>query len=349
MKDPNLPNKDISSVGMLRGIAAVMVCFFHFTWGSGGDLLPQNNILMRAGLQGWMGVEIFFVISGFIIPYSMFVNEYSLDKVFIFLKKRIIRIEPPYLISAALTIVLGYVSMLSPYYRGKPFHPDWLNVLGHVAYLNAFTGRPWLNPVYWTLALEFQYYLLIAFLYALAVSSKRYYRLIFFAAFACTALIAPKNDSYIFYYACNFLAGIVLFQFYCRIVSGTEFLLLLLATCGVLFYRQGLTLSLLTAATVAIILFVKTVPAWLKWLGTISYSLYLLHAIIGGRIMNLTEALVHSQSVRGAMVFVALAVSVICSALYYRFIEKPFKSRAAMIKYDQPPVIDPAALSPAAK
>lgn len=334
---------------MLRGIAALMVCFYHFTWGSGGILLPQGNVLMGIGLQGWMGVEIFFVISGFIIPYSMFVNDYTLDKVFIFLKKRIIRIEPPYLISAALAIVLGYVSMLSPRYRGKPFHPDWWNALGHVAYLNAFTGRPWLNPVYWTLAVEFQYYLLIAFLFGLVVSAKRYWRLLFFAAFLGASLVAPKTESYIFYYTGFFLAGILLFQFYCLIVSQTEFLILLLITCGVLFYRQGLILFLLTIATVAIILFVKKVPAFLKWLGTISYSLYLLHPLIGGRIMNITEAVVNDQTIRGAMVFVALAGSVIAAALYYRFIEKPFKLRAAMIKYDQPALTDPTALSPAAK
>lgn len=334
MINPNL-NKDIASIGMLRGIAALMVCFYHFTWGSGGTLLPQSNILMRIGLQGWSGVEVFFVISGFIIPYSMFVNDYSLDKIFLFLKKRIIRIEPPYLISAILAIVLNYVSTLSPFYRGGPFKPDWWNALGHVAYLNAFTGRPWLNPVYWTLALEFQYYILIALLFGLVVSSKRYRRLLFFAGFIGASLVAPKNDSFIFYYAGYFLVGIVLFQFYCRIITKTEFLVLLLATCGVLFYRQGLFLFLLTGTTVSVILFVKKVPAFMKWLGTISYSLYLLHALIGGRIMNLTEARVHSETLRGAMVFVALAVSVMCSALYYRFIEKPFKVRAAMIKYDQ--------------
>lgn len=334
---------------MLRGIAALMVSFFHFTWGSGGSYLPLSNILMGIGLQGWMGVEIFFVISGFIIPYSMFVNDYSLDKIFIFLKKRIIRIEPPYLISVALAIVLNYISTLSPFYRGAPFKPDWWNALGHVAYLNAFTGQPWLNPVYWTLNLEFQYYLLIALLFSLVVSPKWYRRLLFFAGFIVASLVAPRNDSFIFYYAGYFLAGIVLFQFYCRIIGKTEFLVLLLATCGVLFYRQGIILFLLTGATVSVILFVKKVPAFMKWLGMISYSLYLLHPLIGGRVMNLTDAIVHNQTLRSIMVFVALAVSVASAALYYRFIEKPFKSRAAMIKYDQPVLTDPEALSPTAK
>jgi peptidoglycan/LPS O-acetylase OafA/YrhL len=349
MTKQNLFNRDISSIGMLRGIAALMVCFFHFTWGMGTDYLPVSNVLVKAGKWGWTGVEIFFVISGFIIPYSMLVNDYSITKVFTFLKKRIVRIEPPYLISVALVIVLNYVSTLSPYYRGAPFKPDWINTLGHIAYLNAFTGRPWLNPAFWTLALEFQYYLLIALLFGFVVSPKRYLRLIFFVVFTVPSLIAPPNDGYIFFFTGYFLAGIVLFQYYSRIINRTEFLILILITLGLLYYKQGPFIFALITGTILAILYIKKVPSFMQWLGTISYSLYLIHVPIGGRVLNLAETLLHKEVLRGIMVFVALGITLVCAALYYRFIEKPFKSRAARIKYDQPAPADPGTLSPVVK
>ncbi|MDR3715393.1 MAG: acyltransferase family protein, partial [Puia sp.] len=85
--------REISSIELLRGIASAMVCYFHLARGN-ERYLPDTSIVRRMGDWGWTGVEIFFVISGFVIPYSMFVKNYSAGNFLAFLKKRIIRIEP---------------------------------------------------------------------------------------------------------------------------------------------------------------------------------------------------------------------------------------------------------------
>jgi len=115
------------------------------------------------------------------------------------------------------------------------------------------------------------------------------------------------------------------------------------------FYQQGIMLTAISLGALLIILYVNRFPSWLRFFGTISYSLYLIHIPIGGRITNLVDAFTHNTNLRIVFAFVAIAVSIICAAFYYRFIEKPFRSRAAMIKYDRPAPANPATLSPSAK
>jgi peptidoglycan/LPS O-acetylase OafA/YrhL len=331
-KSGQLP-KEIRSIELLRGVAAAMVCFFHFTCGT-VNFLPEKNILVKMGTYGWTGVEIFFVISGFVIPYSMFIKNYSISNFFTFLKKRVIRIEPPYLISILAVLSMNYVSTLSPYYRGAPFHLDWVNIACHLAYLNAFTGGKWLNDVYWSLAIEFQYYLIIALVFQFIVSKNRYTRLIFFILFSGSALLMHDYNRFIFSYAAYFVVGILLFQYLCKIISRTEYLILTLITFILLFYKEGLILTSIIVATLLIIIYVEKVPYFLRYLGLISYSFYLMHVPIGGRIINFSANFVHSVFLRECMVFVAFFVSIAASAYYYKIFEKGFKTLSSSIKYD---------------
>src|SRR3569832_1975532 len=93
---PDMAQADrIEILDWLRGLAALAVAWFHFT--VGGPLVP-DGAFKEAGQFGRHGVDAFFVISGFVIPYSMSRGGYrgwkdSLRFVF----KRLARLEPPYL------------------------------------------------------------------------------------------------------------------------------------------------------------------------------------------------------------------------------------------------------------
>src|SRR5947209_12608451 len=87
----------IGIVGALRGFAALAVCWFHFTFG-------QTPGLKWTGQYGWLGVHTFFVISGFIIPYSLYQYRYSIRDYLRFVGKRLARLHPPYLASIAVVI-----------------------------------------------------------------------------------------------------------------------------------------------------------------------------------------------------------------------------------------------------
>lgn len=331
------PSGEIHSIELLRGIASAMVCFFHLSWGN-QRFLPDGALTRKLGTWGWSGVEIFFVISGFIIPYSMYLKNYTLGDFWVFLKKRVIRIEPPYLISIVLIVLLNFLSTLSPIYRGAPFTIDWVNLLSHLAYLNVFTGGSWLNPVYWSLAVEFQYYLLIAFAFGLIVSGNLKIRLLFFVLFACSSFLHLPPNGFVFMYAGYFLAGILLFQFLCNKIERAEFWVLLLADILLLFFEQGMMLAVLVLLTLLIIVYVNKVPPVLRKLGMISYSLYLIHVPVGGRIINIAEVRIHNVLLRQCTVYVAFAICIAVSYLFYITVERIFKQYSSSIKYARNPL-----------
>ncbi len=323
---------EIPAIDLLRGIASVMVCYFHLARGN-PRFLSGTSLIKQSASWGWSGVEIFFIISGFVIPYSMFVKKYQLKDIGIFLKKRLIRIEPPYLVSIVLVLILNYLSTLLTSYRGLPFTINWPDVLSHIAYLNIFTHQNWLQDVYWTLAIEFQYYLLISLAFAMVVSPVFYYRLFFFVLFICLMQAGFVGHDFIFGYTGYFMVGILLFQVYCGIIQTKEFFILLLTALAALYWYQGPVLTGVTIATVITITTVKNVWPVFKFLGLISYSLYLVHIPIGGRVINFAES--HASIVwqREVMVFVAFVICIAVAYLFYLVIEKRFKKIAGALRY----------------
>ncbi|QEK50322.1 acyltransferase [Pedobacter aquae] len=204
MNNPTVlkPIGRITSVDMLRGIAALMVCIFHFTNGN-KNYLASGHWFRNFGSYGWAGVEIFFIISGFIIPYSLNQSKYTYQNWKDFLIKRISRIEPPYFITILLILALNYVSTLSPYFKGKDLPIDYFNLALHIGYLNSFFDHPWLNPVFWTLAIEFQFYLLMALIFPLLIHSSTYVRATIVFAYLLSMFFF--SSKFIFYYSAYFL------------------------------------------------------------------------------------------------------------------------------------------------
>src|ERR1700761_3968879 len=94
---PNYTKKQLPQIIFLRALAALMVCFFHLYCGN-VHLFPQPGYLKSFFSYGYLGVPVFFMISGFIIPYSL-PPAYKLKQFKTFFVKRIIRIEPPYIAS----------------------------------------------------------------------------------------------------------------------------------------------------------------------------------------------------------------------------------------------------------
>ena len=66
------------TIDALRGVAVVLVCIYHFTNGN-GQFLPAGNIKLLGSL-GVYGVQVFFVISGFILPFAMHRAGYELGQ-----------------------------------------------------------------------------------------------------------------------------------------------------------------------------------------------------------------------------------------------------------------------------
>lgn len=329
------------TVDALRGFAAAAVCLFHFA----GDTnrLGHTSIVGSFSVYGYLGVEVFFVISGFIVPYAMARSTYTLAQWPRFMAKRLIRLEPPYLVSIALVMGLWTIGSYVPGFMGSTFILDPVQVALHVGYLNAFVGMPWLNPVYWTLAIEFQFYLLIGLLFPAIIGGGSTGRLLIVAALAALPFAFPLSSGWIVSeYLPIFSAGLLTFLLAQQLIPVPAYWAAMLALGSFLLMRSGLPTALATilpAVLIAVVRLPRIAPV--AWLGAISYSLYLLHVPIGGRVMNLAERLDANAAVATAAVAVSFAVSITAAYVLYILIERPSKAMAAGISYAIEPSGEP--------
>jgi peptidoglycan/LPS O-acetylase OafA/YrhL len=322
--------KRIDSLDLLRGIAALAVAWFHFT----GPHLESESVY-NLSQYGYLGVTVFFVISGFIIPYSLHQARYTVRHFNVFILKRVLRLDPPYLMTIFIIIFLGYLSTRSSAFHGQPFHVSWSQLLLHFGYLNAFVNPDsWLNIVFWSLAIEFQFYLLIGLIYPLLSSSAAVYRIIPLILL-CPLCIWLNTDSYVFHYIFIFFMGISTYQYKVGIISRSSYstILVVLAIGAVL--SLGPLKALSGIITVAAINFINFRASIFILLGNISYSIYLLHIPIGIKVIHLGNRLLGNTTLGILTVnLIALSVTIFVAFIFYKLVEKPSQKLSSKIRYE---------------
>ena len=322
------PSQRLTIVDALRGIAALGVCWNHFT--NGNPAFLPEGALKASGAFGWL---MFFVISGFIIPYALQRGGYRVSDYGTFLLKRIVRLDPPYLVAIFVVIVLGYASAATPGFGGPPFAPSFHQVALHLGFINVFFGYPWLNPVFWTLAIELQFYLLAGLLLPVIAHRSLIMRASMFAVLAGLAFSISAGQ-FLFHYLFLFMLGIAAFQLHVSILTRAQFILwVVLLGLGAL-YVNGVTIAVVAVATALLLGFVRArVPLLLLFFGQISYSLFLLHVPIGGRVINLSLRFVYTTPGKLLVLAGAFAVSIAAAWLLYRYVERPAQKWSSAIRY----------------
>lgn len=318
----------------LRGVAALAVCWYHLT--NGNPQFLADGWLKRSGQHGWLGVEVFFVISGFIVPLSMARGGYRLARDGArFLAKRIVRLDPPYLTTVVLTVALWYVSSALPGFRGAIEGPRLGDVIGHLGYLNGVLGRPWLNPAFWSLAIEFQFYLAIAVVFPVVHHQRPSIAWAGLAGVWLCALVGSQ-DVWVPHYAGLFGCGLVCFLWREQRCGTPTFVLALLAMAAAVAWSAGLAIATVALATAAVIAVGRGASRAGAWLGSVSYSLYLVHVPVGGRVVNLGVRLGATGGGAIAMLGIALAASIGTAIVLHRFVEQPAQLWASRIRYRSP-------------
>jgi peptidoglycan/LPS O-acetylase OafA/YrhL len=329
------------TVDALRGLAALSVCFFHFT---NGEHFRQTSYLAPAGAYGWLGVDVFFVISGFIVPYAMLRAGYRLSAWPTFMVKRLVRLEPPYLVSIVIVILLGIASTMAPGFRGPPI--DWTpaQIAGHLGYLNTFLGLPWLNPVYWSLAIEFQFYILIGLTLPALLAAPPAARLAAIAFVTLLPMALPQVSAATIGPALPFFAaGLLTFLVTAELVRPAAYWATLAGLGTSLLATRGCVEALAAVAPAAAIAGLRLPRIGpVAWLGAISYSLYLLHVPVGGRIVNLATRVSASPIFELVVVAAALALAIAAAAVLHVMVERPSQRLAARIAYRQGDQVRPA-------
>ncbi len=295
------PKKTLELIQMLRGVASILVVLFHITVNF--PVTGGQGFLFDMFAFGWSGVDIFFVLSGFIIAYSNQTYVASPGKTVPFLKRRFIRIFPIYwvIITAFLLIQMVFLQ-----YYNTPFEMGAGNLLATYLLL---PGHIMVNGVSWSLTNELFFYLL--FTLAILIPSKRlalyllptYFILLIIIAIAGVDLTGGNSYLDLLFFPMNmeFLLGVFIVLLFNRISEKWIWPLLLagilLFLAGIYCFHQGIVIAGKGADPVLnrVILFgfpsflvilalvkkeftkhIKVKTIFLK-LGDASYSIYLLH------------------------------------------------------------------------
>jgi peptidoglycan/LPS O-acetylase OafA/YrhL len=154
-------------------------------------------------------------------------------------------------------------------------------------------------------------------------------------AFLCLSFVSIKGTSLIFEELPLFCAGILMFYInFSQRYSKLVLILLLTATFGIIAHND-LSTFFTSVFTVAIILIPMRRYKVVNFLATISYSLYLIHVPIGGRIINWSIRFVKTDVQRYWIIALALAVCIVTAYLFYIFIERWTTNISKKIKYSK--------------
>lgn len=283
----------------LRGIAAVSVVILHYTT-TVTTIFPEVADTSFQFHLGGLGVHLFFLISGYVILMTARVRKSPIE----FIKARLIRIYPTYWAGLTLSVLVVFGLHSERLYR------PWWEILVNYTMLQNFVNVRDFDGVYWTLARELIFYVLIAIGLGVTAShlGRRFIEistlawsiggLLLIGLFRWTNVqgfdLLIKGS--VAQYAALFSLGMLL---YMRRQEGSSSLVIYIFL-PIAFLSEGLMNSWSMAGgsvvLIALFFFVVSQPSvlvlrWkpLLWLGGISYPLYLVHQNIGYTLINATH------------------------------------------------------------
>jgi exopolysaccharide production protein ExoZ len=353
--ESNSRSERLESVQGLRGIAALMVVFLHCTqqWHVHAKW-PDSAPLWLGGIFefGWVGVDVFFCISGFII---MWVHQADLghpEGIQKYTLRRLVRIYPPYLFLSLFKLAF-YV--FTGNWGDVPMGP--LDRVISSLLLLPVGGH--LVGVAWTLAYELIFYVLFGAAIVLPIKLTRHLiwlwiALIFFASGSMNGspslpslVVSPYNLEFL----CGVLAAFLSKRnssVVCAISTMCLGLGLYVATLA-LGPKTGLTIINGPVLACKALLGISggfclyglvqlerltkwSTPKWLNYIGAASFSIYLVHNELFTMIAKLWNS--SPKSITGfvggnsslAHLLIALSMLAVVGSglLYYRYVEKPF-------------------------
>lgn len=362
---PGLAPNRIWFAQALRGVAALIVVVEHLTqdYLNAQDLVervaftdqikalprpPLHEVTIQLALHsispGIFAVGLFFLISGFVIPFSL--ERRTLRG---FVVRRFFRLYPTLWLCIAITVLV--VVLLS----GRGGFPYSLTTLVTNALLvNVYTGHPHVDPVYWTLAVEELFYVCAALCASRGLLNRRVTIVALAGALALVSVWignppapTPANPEVVDYYVVRFLfgfnstfvifilVGVVFHQHYRRLWPTRDCLAMggglvvayyLCLDNGPFPGNQSSVFFSCSLAALAVFFTLYVARDWIPYskvadgLAEISYPLYLLHTVVGWVMLSaLTRAT--------GQFYVALAVTLpavfLLAAFVHVVMERP--------------------------
>ncbi|MEO5684466.1 MAG: acyltransferase [Chitinophagaceae bacterium] len=361
--------KRIPELDGLRGMAILLVLSFHYI---NNELIHSTGrlgkVLAKLTSFGWVGVDLFFVLSGFLIGSILIRNTGSSRYFSSFYLRRMVRIIPNYYLLLLIFLVILSVPFFKDNYflTGNNVIPQWSYFAMlhnfYMAYLENM-GNTALS-VTWSIGIEEQFY--IVFPLVVYFVNYKWLPVILVAAIVAACFLRMGYKSWIPAYvllpcrmdALSFGALVAWLNHYhdLQVLVKKYFRLLIaviaadMAACMYLYLKYedlGPVKNSLFAIVFAIMLvFALTLKeSWygkilrsniLVRIGTISYSLYLFHYLILGLFHHMIgnkQGVGIYNTTDLIIAVIAFIVSIIFSWVVFKFLETPMVNWGRRFKY----------------
>jgi peptidoglycan/LPS O-acetylase OafA/YrhL len=347
------PSARMRHVDGLRALAALAVALFHFH-----GYLPRLAAALPRPVDavvqnGYLGVNVFFVLSGLVISHSLREARYSVGFVARFALRRQLRLDPPYWVALCIaSLNLARDPALLPA-RLAP-----ATLAAHAVYLQGVLGYPNVLDVFWTLCIEVQLYLAFVLLawaaQALGGSGSTRRALLAVTTLGSLSLamlpMPERIGAWFVWYWYMFALGVWVGEVAratdsgqrraaVRWLAGFAALSLLRA---LRFHGPGPAVCVATAAMLVVARDGSWLAGWLSvrplvGLGALSYSFYLLHALAGGAAIGPLLAQGPPSLARDCLALGgALAAALLAAALLHRLVEEPAMAWSRRLRLSPP-------------
>jgi len=314
-------------VDALRGVAALAVVLFHYTTRF-NELFGWNPLPAISFPDGHFGVNLFFIISGFVIFMTLEKTSRPMD----FVVSRFSRLFPAYWAAVFLTFSITHLVGLP----GKLV--DAATAFANLPMIHGLFGVPHVDSVYWTLEIELLFYCGMFALYLMGRLHQIHHALRILLLLRLTYFVLARvwgielswrlSHLLILEYIPWFALGISIYLVISRREAASRRQVAITATAaiGCLLIVDSLFLGTLAVfLTTAVFLAASGRASTLRhgilaWLGAISYPLYLLHENIGWSVLLRFQ---NWGLPTNAAVLLTIATSLIMAAALTRFVEQP--------------------------
>lgn len=281
-------NNRLVEIDALRGLAALSVVLFHYTTRF-NDLFVWNPLPTMSFPDGHFGVNLFFIISGFVIFMTLDKTSRPMD----FVVSRFSRLFPAYWVSILLTFSITH-------WLGLPEKlVNWTTALANLPMIHGLFHIPHVDSVYWTLEIELLFYFGMFILYRIHCLERIHQALLTLLALRLLYFILDRfcgielswtiSHLLILQFIPWFSIGISIYLFTrpnSAITRKQAGVIAFSAILCLLIVDSVFLAILATALALAVFLAASGRAALLRhpvlvWLGSISYPLYLLHENIG--------------------------------------------------------------------
>ena len=203
----------------MRGLAALMVVVYHYSTWHTQSLGYSSTVPLFSFWKGALGVELFFMISGFVI----FMTLGNKSDITDFAISRFARLFPAYWVAVVFTSILLFLAPIP----GREITLVQLAV--NLSMLQKWLGVPSIDGVYWTLAVELSFYFLIG-LCALINQLKNI--VVWSACLLGAAILVWAGETYLALTTSNAIKHTLLLEYGNLFIAGIMFYMLILHRHG---------------------------------------------------------------------------------------------------------------------